>query len=186
MLEQVSRTWWAMAIRGIAAIVLGILAFVWPGITFEVLVLFFGAYAFVDGIFAVAAALTHRTGDHRWLLLLEGIVGILLGIVTFFRPGLTAFALVYVIAAWGVITGVLEILAAIRLRRELANELLLLISGVVSVIFGFAVALFPAAGAIAIAYMIGAYALIFGILLLIFAFRMRGMTRRPTTEAGRA
>ncbi len=174
MLTQLAHNWWAVAIRGLAAIIFGILALVWPGITFAVLVLFWGAYALVDGAFAIISALTHpMEGNHRWLLLLEGLAGIAAGILTFVWPGLTALVLLYLIAAWGIITGILEIVAAIRLRREIANEWLLAISGVASLVLGVAIAVFPAAGALAVVWLIGAYALVFGFLLLFLAFRLR-------------
>ncbi len=174
MVNQLGQNWWAVAIRGLAAIIFGILALIWPGITFTVLVLFWGAYALVDGIFAILSVLTHHAGgNHRALLLLEGIAGILAGILTFIWPGLTGFVLLYLIAAWAVVTGVLEILAAIRLRREITNEWLLALGGIVSIVFGILIAAFPAAGALAVTWLIGAYAIVFGLLLLFLAFRLR-------------
>ncbi len=185
MVTQYAHNWWWLALRGLAAIIFGILALIWPGITFEVLVLFFGAYVLLDGVFAVISALTHRTaGDHRWLLLLEGIVGIAVGVLTFLMPGVTAVALIYLVAAWGVITGLLEILAAIRLRREMSNEWLLALSGIVSVVFGLIVAAFPAVGALAIVWLIGVYAIIFGVLELVLAFRLRGAARAGQPMTG--
>ncbi len=188
MVNQLGQNWWAVAIRGAAAIIFGILALIWPSITFTVLVLFWGAYALVDGVFATISVLTrHAGGNHRWLLLLEGIAGILAGIVTFLYPGLTGVVLLYLIAAWAIVTGILEILAAIRLRAEITNEWLLAIAGVVSVIFGIVVALFPAAGALAVVWLIGAYAIVFGFLLLFVAFRLRSYAgergRPPMTGA---
>jgi len=118
MLAQLTRNWWAVALRGAFAILYGVLALVWPRFTIEILVLFFGAYMFIDGVFAIIAAFTNRTGhDSWWVLLLEGLAGIAVGSITFLRPGLTAFALLYIIAFWAIMTGVLEVIAAIRLRK---------------------------------------------------------------------
>jgi uncharacterized membrane protein HdeD (DUF308 family) len=188
MVNQLAQNWWAVAIRGLAAIIFGILALIWPGITLTVLVLFWGAYALVDGVFAIITMLTHHTeGNPRWLLLLEGLAGIVAGILTFIYPNITALVLLYLIAAWAVVTGVLEIIAAIRLRREITNEWLLALSGIASVIFGIVIALFPQAGALAVVWLIGTYAIVFGFLLLFLAFRLRSYAeargRPPITGA---
>ncbi len=183
MLNQLARNWWAVAIRGLVAIIFGILALIWPGITLTVLVLFWGAYALVDGVFALVGGVTqHTEGNHRWILVLEGLAGILAGILTFVWPGMTAFVLLYLIAAWAVVTGLLEIIAAIRLRQEITNEWLLVLAGVASLVFGIAIAVFPVAGALAVIWLIGAYVLVFGLLLLFLAFRLRsyaGERREP-------
>ncbi len=175
MVEHYASNWWAMALRGLIAILFGIAAFVWPSITFQVLVILFGAFAFWDGLFAVIAAIRNRgTYGQWWLVLLEGLVGILVGVLTFFLPGLTAVAMIYVIAAWAFITGILEIAAAVRLRREIRGEWLLALSGVLSIIFGFLVALYPGAGIVGVTWMIGIYAILFGLAELVLAFRLRG------------
>ncbi len=174
MITSYAHNWWAVGLRGLAAIVFGVLAFIWPQIALTVLVLLFGAYALWDGVFAVIAALRFRSGEgHRWLLFIEGLAGIAAGLITFFYPGITAFVLLYVIAAWAIITGVMEILAAIRLRREIQGEWLLLISGLLSVVFGILLVIFPSAGALAVVWLIAAYAILFGILLIALAFRLR-------------
>jgi len=179
MLAQMANNWLWVALRGVLAILFGIVAFVLPGLTFVVLVIWFGAYAFVDGIFTVIAAIMNRTKNDRWwVLLLEGLLGIVVGILTFLQPGITGAALVYLIAAWAIITGVLEVIAAIRLRQEIQGEFWLALTGVLSVIAGIAMFLFPDTGAIAIVWIIGAYALLFGIMLLVLAFRLRGMKDR--------
>ncbi len=185
MTTTLARNWWAIALRGVLAILFGVAAFVWPGITLSVLVLLFGAYAFVDGLFALLAALRQHgdMGSERWwMLLLEGLAGIAAGVLTFIWPGITAVVLLYLIAAWAVITGVLEIIAAIRLRREINNEWLMALAGIASVIFGVLLFLQPGAGALAIVWLIGAYAIVFGILLLFLAFRLRSHGRITSTN----
>ncbi|MGE5248716.1 MAG: HdeD family acid-resistance protein [Bacteroidota bacterium] len=172
LVDGLSRNWWAVVLRGVAAVIFGILAFVWPGITATVLVIFFGAYALWDGIFALIAAFRSQ-GDRRWALVLEGIAGILAGIIALFLPGIAALSLLYLIAAWAIITGIMEIVAAVRLRKEIEGELLLMLSGLLSVVFGVFAMLRPAAGVLAITWVIASYAILFGILLIILGFRLR-------------
>ncbi len=177
-MNVLARNWWTLALRGLLAILFGLAAFAWPGITLAVLVLLFGAYALVDGVFAIVAAVrTAERRGHWWVLLLEGLAGITAGILTFLWPGITAFVLLYLIAAWAIVTGVLEIIAAVRLRREIEGEWLLALSGVASVVFGLLLAVFPGAGALAVVWIIGAYALVFGLLLVALGFRLRGRLR---------
>jgi uncharacterized membrane protein HdeD (DUF308 family) len=173
MLAQLSRNWWLLALRGLAAIVFGILAFVWPGATITALVMLFGAYALVEGALAVAMALTNVVGQRRWWVLLEGFTSIAISVITLLWPGVTALALLYLIAAWAIVTGVLEILAAIELRREISNEWLLILSGIASVVFGVLVIVFPGAGALSVLWMIALYAVVFGALLVALSFRVR-------------
>lgn len=170
--DELARHWWVVALRGLAAILFGILAFVWPGMTLAVLVLLFGAYALVDGVLALIHAFRGEA-HHRWALALEGIVSVLAGIAAFAVPGLTALVLLYIIAFWAILTGVLEIIAAIRLRPVLTNELGLIIGGVLSVLFGIILLVSPGAGALAVVWLIGAYAIIFGLALLGMAWRLR-------------
>jgi uncharacterized membrane protein HdeD (DUF308 family) len=173
MLTQLTRNWWAMALRGVVAILYGLLALVWPRLTIEILVLFFGAYMFVDGVFAILAAFTNRSGhDSWWILFLEGLAGIAVGSITFLRPGLTAFVLLYGIAFWAMTTGVLEIVAAIRLRKEIKGEWMLAFSGVLSLVFGVLLLVFHAAGALTVAWLIGWYAILFGAMLLSLGWRL--------------
>ena len=174
-LGELPRHWWAVGLRGLAAIVFGILAFIWPGITLSVLVLFFGAYAIVDGVLALYSAFRSR-GEHVWGPLVEGLLGIATGLIAFFWPGLTGFALLIVIAVWAILTGVLEVYAAIRLRRVIRNEWALILSGVLSVIFGVLLVAQPGAGALAVVWLIGLYAILFGITMLALAWRLRGMS----------
>ncbi len=184
---HLARNWWLIALRGVAAIIFGVLAFIWPGITLIALTILFGAYALVDGFLAVLAAVTHHTGSQRWwIVLLEGIVGIAAGIIAFVYPGITAFTLLIVIAAWSIITGILEIWAAIRLRHEINNEWMLILAGILSLLFGVLVAVFPGAGALAVIWIIAAYAVVFGILMLLLGLRLRSSPARQAQPEARS
>lgn len=185
MLDVLARNWWAVVLRGVFAVIFGLLALIWPGATLFVLIMLFGAYALVDGVFALIAAFRVAGGD-RWPLLLEGVVGILIGLLTFFWPGVTALVLLSFIAAWAIITGIFEIVAAIRLRREIEGEWALGLAGVASLIFGVLLILFPGAGALSLIWLIGAYAIVFGILLILLGLRLRGMGAAGAPGAARA
>jgi uncharacterized membrane protein HdeD (DUF308 family) len=184
VLPLLTRNWWALALRGLAAILFGVLAFAWPGITLLVLIIFFGAYMLVDGIFAIVAAVRAAGEEARWwLLLLEGVLGVVVGLVAFFWPGLTALALLYLVAAWAIVTGIMEIAAAIRLRREVVGEWALILGGAFSVLFGVLLVVIPArAGLLSLTWLIGVYAVVFGVLQVILAFRVRNA---PSSAAGR-
>lgn len=176
MISTIAQNWWLLAIRGVAAILFGIGAFVWPGLTLAALVLLFGAYALVDGIFSVIAGITARGEQNRWwMMILRGVAGILLGVLTFIWPDVTALVLLYFIASWSIVTGAFEIAAAIRLRKEIEGEWLLALAGLASVIFGILLIILPGPGALALIWLIGSYAIIFGILVLAVAFRVRGL-----------
>jgi uncharacterized membrane protein HdeD (DUF308 family) len=176
MTADLARNWWLLALRGVLGILFGIVAFVWPESTLAVLVLVFGAYVFVDGIFAVVAGIGMRGQmDRWWLLVLEGVAGIILGLLTFRSPDITALVLLTFVAVWSILTGILEIATAVRVRTMIENEWLLILSGVVSIIFGILLLVFPGPGALSIVWLLGAYALLFGILTLMLAFRLRGM-----------
>lgn len=176
-----SHNWWALALRGVAGIIFGLLTFLMPGVTLAVLVWWFGAYAIVDGIFAIIAAIRVPTGNSRWwALLIEGAAGVIAGVIAFTWTGVTAIVLVYLIGIWAFVTGIFEIVAAIRLRRAIAGEWLLILMGIVSVIFGVAIVAAPLAGALVLTIWIGAYALIFGIMAVILAFRVRSWMHRRT------
>jgi uncharacterized membrane protein HdeD (DUF308 family) len=178
MLHALARNWWAVLLRGIAAVLFGLLAFFWPGATGFALVILFGAYAFVDGIFALVSAIRAGEAHQRWVaLLVEGIVGIIIAAITFFYPGITALALYWLIAVWAVLTGILEIVAAVQLRQMIQNEWLLILSGVLSIAFGVLLVIYPLIGILTVIYLIGAYALIFGIMLIGFSIRLRGFNR---------
>jgi uncharacterized membrane protein HdeD (DUF308 family) len=173
--DGLSRNWWAVSLRGLAGILFGIITFFAPAISLAALVLLFGAYALVDGVLAIVSAVRRRGADRWWLLLLEGLVGIAAGVLTFLWPAITAIALLYVIAAWALVTGVFEIAAAIRLRKAITGEWLLALSGIFSIALGVLLVLFPGPGALAVTIWIGAYAFVFGALLFALGLRLRGL-----------
>ena len=175
MLQTLTANWWALALRGLVAVLFGLMTLFLPGITLVTLVLLFGAYALVDGVFNVIAFF--RVASHQWALLVEGVIGIIAGLLTFAWPAITAFALLYLIAFWAILTGIFEVVAGIRLRKTIANEWLLLLMGVLSLLFGLLILFAPGTGALAIVLWIGAYALVFGVFLLALAFRLRGHRR---------
>jgi uncharacterized membrane protein HdeD (DUF308 family) len=179
MLEMLSRYWWAFVVRGIFAILFGILAYAWPGITLATLIIFFGAYVLIDGILlAIKTIGKWGERDDRWLLLLEGLLGIGIGVITFVAPGITAVALIFFIAAWSLATGVLEIAAAIRLRKEIQGEGWMILSGIASIVFAVLVMFFPGAGALGLLWLIAAYAIVFGVILIIAGVKLRGLRSR--------
>ncbi len=171
------RSWWVLALRGILAIVFGIAALFWPGLTLVVLVTLFGLYAIVDGVAAIASVATHRERGRWWVVLAEGILGIGAGVVALLVPGITAVALVLLIGAWAILTGVMEVAAAFRLRLEMEDEWLLGLAGILSVVFGAGLVIFPGAGALALVVVIGAYSILFGIAMLLLGLRMRALGR---------
>jgi len=183
MLTSISRNWWLVALRGALAVVFGIAAFVWPGITFGVLVLLFGAYAFIDGVVVLGFGLM-AAGDHEqwWPLVLGGIVGIAVGVMTFMRPVAMALALVYVIGAWAIVTGLLEIVAAIRLRDVITSEWLMGFSGVLSIVFGVLVLAQPGSGALAMVFVFGFYAILAGISQISLGWRLHGLAETVQTR----
>lgn len=182
--DSLAYNWWVVVLRGLAGMAFGLVTFFAPGISLAALVLVFGAYAFADGVLAIISAIRReRPGDRWWLLLLEGIAGIAAGVVTLIWPGITALVLLYVIAAWALVTGVLEIAVAIRLRKAIKGEWLLILSGILSVVLGVLLVLWPGPGALALVIWIGAYAFVFGALLLALGLRLRSL--RPSTGTPR-
>jgi uncharacterized membrane protein HdeD (DUF308 family) len=162
-----------LIVRGIVGVVVGIVAFLWPGITIAALVVIFGAYAIVDGITNLVLGFS-RTGAHgRWAHVLQGVVGIAAGVLTFMWPAISALALILFIGAWAIITGVFEIVAAIRLRQVITGEWMLVLSGIVSILFGVLVFAFPVAGAVGISWVLGVYATTAGIILISLGVRLR-------------
>jgi uncharacterized membrane protein HdeD (DUF308 family) len=174
MTFALARNWWSLVIRGVLAILLGIMTFAWPGITLTVLVFLFAGYALVDGVVSIAGAVRAAEAHERWgALLLEGIVGIAAAAVTIAWPAITALALVWVIAAWAIITGVFELVAAIRLRKHISGEWLLVLGGLASVAFGVLILIAPLAGALVIALWFGVYCVVFGVVLVALGVRLR-------------
>ena len=173
MVHALAKNWWMLLLRGIAAIIFGGLALSWPGMTLLTLVLFYGAYALIDGVLAIVAAIMGGTLLPRWWLAVVGLLGIAAGILTFMMPGLTTIVLLYLIAGWAIATGVFQIVGAIRLRKEIDNEWFLILAGIVSVLFGVGMFVAPGAGALALVTVIGIYALFFGVLLVALSFRLK-------------
>ncbi len=165
--------WWLFLLRGLAAIVVGVLAFIWPGITLITLVLFYGAFTLVDGVFSLVAAVRGGGVVPRWWLVLVGVLGVLVGIGTFAWPGLTALVLVFFVAGWGIATGIFQIIGAIQLRKEIDNEWLLILSGAASVLFGILLFAMPGPGALVLVWIFGIYAVVYGVLMIGFALRLR-------------
>ncbi len=177
MLSLVSRDWWIYAVRGIAAILFGIMALVWPAPTLAVLVLLFGAYAFVDGV-ALLVALAR--GDvlaraHKWTTGIMGVLGIAVSIATLIWPGITALTLLYLVAFWAITMGILQIVAAIEFRREIDGEFFVVLGGILSIVFGGLLVAFPGTGLLSLVWLVGFYAELFGFSSLGIAYRLHGI-----------
>jgi uncharacterized membrane protein HdeD (DUF308 family) len=167
-------TWWLVALRGVAAIIFGILAFVWPKATLLTLVWLYGAYVFINGVVELVQAFTGpKQGRRTGALIFQGIISIIVGLIAFLVPGITALALLLLIAAWAIVSGIFEIVTAVRLRKVISHEWLMIAAGVLSVVFGVVLMLQPAVGALAMIWWIGGFAIVLGILLLSLAFRLR-------------
>jgi uncharacterized membrane protein HdeD (DUF308 family) len=173
MVHALAKNWWLLLLRGIAAIIFGVLAFVWPGLTLLTLILFYGAFALVDGVLAIVAAITGGAPGSRWWLAIVGLVGIAAGLLTFLMPGVSALVLLFFIAGWAIATGVLEIIGAIQLRKEIDNEWMLILGGVLSVLFGVGMLLAPGAGALALVWVIAIYSVVLGVMFVALAFRLK-------------
>jgi len=182
IIETLKRHWWVPVIRGIAAIVFGIIAFAYPRLALATLVLLFGAWVLVDGIFRIVGAVVGHVSDPDWgWHLVIGILGIIVGFLTFHSPGITLLALVIYIAAWVLMVGVAEIAFAIKLRREMKGEWFLILMGLISVVFAVLLLWNPVVGAAALIWLIAWYAVVFGVLAVIFGFRLRSR-RAPLTS----
>jgi uncharacterized membrane protein HdeD (DUF308 family) len=186
MLDSLARYWWMVVLRGAVAVVFGLLALIWPDVTLLALIVLFGAYALVDGVFALVAAFGPNAEGRRFWLALQGIAGIAIGVITFVWPDVTTLVLLALIAAWAIVTGVLQIVAAVRLRREMRGEWLLVLGGVLSVAFGIALVVWPASGAVALVLLIGAYAVVFGAVLIALGLRLRRLAGTGRVPAGEA
>jgi uncharacterized membrane protein HdeD (DUF308 family) len=178
MLEKITHNWWMFAVRGLVAVIFGVAALIWHQQVLQAMVLVFGAFALVDGILNVSAGLSSAPFFNRWwALVLEGVVGILFGLMAIFLPAITVLALLYFVAAWAIITGILEIVAAIEFRRVLPNEWMLILAGVLSMVFGVLLFVFPGAGMVSMVWLIGIFAIVYGISEMVFAFRLQGLRR---------
>src|SRR5215471_17161866 len=176
MIEAWRRNWWVPVIRGICGILFGLIAFAYPGLTLALLVIFFGAWVLVDGVFRVVGAIGGRASDPEWgWHLIVGILGIIIGILTFHAPFITALALIIYIAAWALMIGATEIAVAIKLRKEIEGEWLLILMGLLSIVFAVLLLWNPAPGALALLWLIASYAIVLGILAIIFGFRLRSL-----------
>ena len=177
-MNALARHWWVLALRGAAALIFGILVFVLPGAALLILVYLFAAYALVDGIFAVVGAVRFAGGNLRGeiALVAEGIVGIVVAAITYLQPAITAIAFAYIVAAWAIVTGALAVVTALRARVHVPGDWFWLLSGIISIVLGIAIAIFPLAGVLAYTYMIGFYAIIAGVALLGVAFRLRRLS----------
>lgn len=186
---MITLSWWALALRGVLAVIFGIVALRWPGLTIEVLVLFFGANALVDGVLALIAAFRgSATGARWWGMLLQGILGIATGIIVLLMWGtpliaFVVYALVIVIAAWAIAIGIFEVAAAVRLRKEIQGEWLLALRGVLAIIFGVVLLMRPLVGALAVVWVIGVFSIALGLLGLVLAFRLRSHQQRRMARA---
>src|SRR5436190_21425593 len=180
LIETLKRHWWVPVLRGVAAIVFGVIAFVYPGLTVAVLVLLFGAWVLVDGVFRIVGAIGHRASDPDWgWQLVIGILGIIIGFLTFHAPAITALVLVIYIAAWALMIGATEIAVAFKLRREIKGEWFLILMGLLSIVFAIMLLWNPLPGALALVWLIGSYAIAFGILGIILGFRLRSLPTFP-------
>lgn len=177
LLQMMARNWWTTVLRGVCAILFGLLAWLWPGVTLSALVLLWGAYAFADGVLAFASAFSDTNERPWWALVLTGLVSIGAALFAFFAPGLTAVGLLLVIAAWAMASGALAIVSAIQLRQDIEGEVWLGLAGVVSVLFGVLLIARPAVGVLAVIWMIGAYAIVSGVLLITLGLEVRRMAR---------
>lgn len=185
MAEILTKNWWLVVLRGVVAVLFGIAAFIWPGLTLATLVLLFGAYTLVDGVAAIGSGIagSSMSSSSRWSLVLGGIAGVIVGLVTFFYPSITAVGLLYLIGAWAIVIGVFEVLGAIELRQVINDEWLLIFSGILSVVFGVLVFVYPQASALSILWLIAAYAVILGIATIALGFRVKSLGMMLTSSA---
>jgi uncharacterized membrane protein HdeD (DUF308 family) len=175
LLRSLAEYWWLLLLRGIAGVIFGVLALAWPGLTLLTLIFLWGAYAIVDGALALWEAIAGRQGQRapRWWLAVVGIAGILAGLMAFAWPGVTALVLLVFIATWAIVIGALQIWGAIRLRKEIEGEWLLIVSGLLSVVFGIILLVQPGTGALALVWLIAWFSILVGCLYIVLAFRLR-------------
>ena len=183
MITTLAHNWWTFALRGLFALLFGILAFVAPGVTLTSLAFVFGFYAVLNGVFALYAGWNVRSSyDRWWVFLLEGLLGVAAGVIAFVSPGVTALAFLSIIAAWAILVGILQIVAAIRLRQVIENEWSLGLGGLASVVFGVLLVIWPASGLVTISWIVGFYAIAFGVMVLALGFRLRSLNNTITQQ----
>jgi uncharacterized membrane protein HdeD (DUF308 family) len=176
--QAMSRAWWMLLLRGLATLVFGLLVLTRPGISLASLVLFFGVYLLVSGVIGFFSALFGKPDeDNRWLMMGGAVVSFAIGLLTLYAPGITALGLLFYIAVWAIATGVLEVAAAFRLRKEMQGEWMLVLLGIASIFFGMFLLARPGAGALAILSMLGFFAIVVGLLEIMLAFRVKGVAR---------
>lgn len=175
LLSALAENWWLLLLRGVAAVIFGVLAFMWPGLTLLTLIFLWGAFALVDGLLALWTAIAGKGGQMapRWWLAVVGVAGVIAGVMTFVWPGLTGLVLLLFIASWAIVTGVLQIWGAIRLRKEIEGEWLLVLSGLLSVVFGVILVAQPGAGALALVWVIGAFSILIGFIYIALSLRLK-------------
>lgn len=180
-METARRYWWLVVIRGVLAIIFGLIALLSPGIALLAIIFVFAAYAIVDGIVALVVGFQEHNRNNRWwLLVLEGVAGIIVGILAFSWPGITSLVLLYLVAWWAIITGIMEIVAAFMLRDAISREWLLALAGILSIIFGILLIVNPGRGLLSLLWLVGIYAIIFGIVLIVRGFQLRSRTSTPS------
>jgi uncharacterized membrane protein HdeD (DUF308 family) len=179
--QIVLQNWWMLALRGVLAIIFGLIALFAPGIALLAFITVFAVYAIIDGIVAVVVAIRERTSSKGWWwVLIEGILSIVAGILAFAYPGVTAFVLLYIVAAWAILTGIMEIVTAVSLREFLSREWALILAGALSIVFGIILFVRPGIGLLSILWLVGVYSLIFGVLFLVRAFQLRSWASSVT------
>lgn len=183
MQHALSQSWWMWMLRGLVSVIFGILAFTMPGITFSALMTLFAAFMLVDGILTLGGLIFKKAGDRPWWsTLLEGILGISVGILTFILPGVTALVFITFLAFWAIVTGFLEIVSAVRLRKEIEGEWALGLAGVLSIILGLAFVINPGVGLVTVTWMLGAYTLAFGVLMMVLGARLRQLLKAASKD----
>ena len=174
MVTLYGRFWWSFFIRGIIATLFGLAAIVLPGVTLELLAILLAAFLIADGVFSFMASMGGKGTDPQWwLLLAEGLAGILIGILAIIWPGITVMAVIVIIAFWALLTGLLEIIAAVRLRHEIKGEWMLGLAGIISILFGIVLFANPGAGAVVLIWLVGIYAIVFGISMILLGLKLR-------------
>jgi uncharacterized membrane protein HdeD (DUF308 family) len=180
VVELLTRNWWLVALRGAFAVIFAILTLAWPGVTLVALILLWGIYAMVDGISSIALGAAVR--GHRWSNVLIGVIGVLAGLVAIVLPGETAVVLLVIIAVWAIIAGVVQLIAALALRRTLSHAWFLVVTGALTLVLGIVLLFNPGAGALALVTTIAMFALVWGISLILLAIRLRGLRNRTIAE----